>query len=232
MKIIEFKNVEKSFNDKKVINTLSFSINKNEIVALIGTNGAGKTTTIRLILGIIKPDNGIIKRFTKSVGAQLQATPFFEGFSVEDNLKFFSTFYQSDISDTKIDNILKNYNLSSVKTTPASKLSLGQQKRLAISITTLHDPEFIILDEPSSGLDPSGQKDVQNMIRELKRNGKSILFSSHDMLEVRNTADKILIMDQGKLLERGTPEDLLEKYGVLDLEELFYLLTKKENTYV
>ncbi|RAN76334.1 ABC transporter, partial [Bacillus sp. SRB_28] len=102
MKLIEFTNVEKSFKGRKVINDLSFSINSNEVVALAGTNGAGKTTTIRMILGISQPDSGVIKRWTKNfnekVGAQLQATPFFEGFNVEDNLKLFGTFYQSDMT--------------------------------------------------------------------------------------------------------------------------------------
>ncbi|MEH7026132.1 ABC transporter ATP-binding protein [Bacillus wiedmannii] len=236
MKLIEFTNVEKSFKGRKVINNLSFSINSNEVVALVGTNGAGKTTTIRMLLGISQPDSGVIKRWTKDfnekVGAQLQATPFFEGFNVEDNLKLFGTFYQSDMTNETMEKILKNYNLADAKSTLASKLSLGQQKRLAISITTLHDPEFVILDEPSAGLDPSGQRDIQNMIRQLKSRGKSVLFSSHDMLEVRNTADRIMIMDQGTLLEDGAPEFLLNKYDVLDLEELFYRLTKKENLYV
>ncbi|MEO1771896.1 ABC transporter ATP-binding protein [Candidatus Enterococcus ferrettii] len=236
MKLIEFMNVEKSFNGRKVIHNLSFSINHNEIIALVGTNGAGKTTTIRMLLGISQPDTGIVKHwskdFNKNFGAQLQTTPFFEGFSVEENLELFAIFYQVKITKEKMDNILKNYNLSNVKTTLASKLSLGQQKRLAISITTMHNPKLVILDEPSSGLDPSGQRDVQNMIRNLKVNGKSVLFSSHDMLEVRNTADRVLIMDQGELLESGSPKDLLIKYGVPDLEELLCQLTYKENNYV
>ena len=129
-------------------------------------------------------------------------------------------------------NILNKYNLIDVKNTLASKLSLGQQKRLAIGITTLHDPEFVILDEPSAGLDPEAQRNVQKLILQLKRRGKSVLFSSHDMLEVRNIADRIIIMDQGSLLESGEPESLLHKYDVFNLEELFYEVTKKERGYV
>ncbi len=132
-----------------------------------------------------------------------------------------------------MDEVLKRYRLLDAKKTFASKLSLGQQKRLAIIITTLHNPEFVILDEPSAGLDPSGQRDVQNMIHSLKRQGKSILFSSHDMLEVKNTADRVLVMDKGTLLENGKPLELLEKYKAKDLEELFnILINKEENQYV
>ncbi len=236
MKLIEFSNVDKSFKARKVIDNLSFSIKENEVVALVGSNGAGKTTAIRMLLGISRPDKGVIKRcmkdFKNKVGAQLQATPFFEGFNVEDNLKMFATFYQSKMGIVKLDRILEEYELLDVKKTLASKLSLGQQKRLAIIITTLHDPEFVILDEPSAGLDPGGQRNIQKMIHQLKSQGKSVLFSSHDMLEVRNTADRVLIMNQGTLMEDGAPETLLDKYGVSDLEKLFYQLTKKESRYV
>lgn len=236
MKLIEFRNVDKSFKGRKVIRDLSFTINSNEIVALVGTNGAGKTTTIRMILGINRPDKGSIKYctkdFNKKVGVQLQTTPFFEGFTVEENLKLFGTFYQCEMTNKVMQNILNKYNLIDVKNTLASKLSLGQQKRLAIGITTLHDPEFVILDEPSAGLDPEAQRNVQKLILQLKRRGKSVLFSSHDMLEVRNIADRIIIMDQGSLLESGEPESLLHKYDVFNLEELFYEVTKKERGYV
>lgn len=236
MKLIEFRNVDKSFKGRKVISDLSFTINSNEIVALVGTNGAGKTTTIRMILGINRPDKGSIeyctKNFNKKVGVQLQTTPFFEGFTVEENLKLFGTFYQCEMTNKVMQNILNKYNLMDVKNTLASKLSLGQQKRLAIGITTLHDPEFVILDEPSAGLDPEAQRNVQKLILQLKKRGKSVLFSSHDMLEVRNIADRIIIMDQGSLLESGEPESLLHKYDVFDLEELFYEVTKKERGYV
>lgn len=236
MKLIEFINVNKTFKGKKVINQLNFNINENEVIALVGTNGAGKTTTIRMLLGISQPDSGIIHRWTEDfsakTGVQLQSTPFFEGYTVIENLKMFGTFYQVELDDKKIDEILRDFHLEDTKNIVASKLSLGQQKRLAISITTLHDPELIILDEPSAGLDPSGQKDVQRMIQRLKSQGKTILFSSHDMLEVRNVADRIFIMHEGNLLEEGAPEALLNKYGVKDLEELFYQLTRKEELYV
>ncbi|MFA9456455.1 ABC transporter ATP-binding protein [Halalkalibacter sp. AB-rgal2] len=236
MKLIELKHVEKRFKGRKIIKDINFSIHSNEVVALVGTNGAGKTTTIRMILGITSPDHGEVfrwtKDFNKKVGVQLQATPFFEGFNVVDNLKLFSTFYQSPLANEELDAILTRYQLFDAKTTNASKLSLGQQKRLAISITTLHNPDFVILDEPSAGLDPSGQREVQNMIHRLKQQGKSILFSSHDMLEVKNTADRVLVMDDGRLLENGKPLELLGKYDATDLEELFYILTRKENPYV
>lgn len=235
MKLIEFNNIGKYFKKREVIKKLSFSINKNEVVGLIGTNGAGKTTTIRMILGLSKPDSGEIiygnKNQKPKIGVQLQSTPFFEGFTVEENLKLFATFQNLNMTNGDIQTTLENFSLVEEKRALASKLSLGQQKRLALCVATIHDPELVILDEPSAGLDPSGQRAIQKMVLQLKNKGKTILFSSHDMLEVRNIADRIMIMDRGVLLEEGTPDELIEKYDVNNLEEVFYKSTGKENEY-
>lgn len=231
--LINFCDVSKEYQSNEVIKHLSFAINRNEVVALVGTNGAGKTTTIKLLLGIIQPTSGKIERWIENykhkIGVQFQTTPFFEEYNVEENFKLFSTFNGVHNTDLEVSKILSKYNLKDCRETLASKLSLGQQKRLALSLTTLHNPELIILDEPSAGLDPSGQKSIQDMILALKKEGKSVLFSSHDMLEVKNTADKIVLMDRGKLMVSGKPYDLLKEYKVKNLEELFYKLTNKEN---
>ncbi|MGM0216623.1 ABC transporter ATP-binding protein [Enterococcus sp. AZ109] len=236
MNLIKFENVTKLLKKRKIVQDIHFAINQNEVIALVGTNGAGKTTTIRMLLGITQPEEGKITRwsseFNKQIGVQLQSTPFFEGYTVLENLKLFRTFYAATLSNQKLVEILESYHLADASETVATKLSLGQQKRLALAITTLHDPELIILDEPSAGLDPGGQREVQQMIKQLKKAGKTILFSSHDMLEVRNIADRIIIMDQGRILTDGAPEKLLAEYQVQDLEELFYLVTAKEQNYV
>ncbi|EMC13834.1 ABC transporter ATP-binding protein [Streptococcus mutans] len=237
MALIEFYQVTKQFKERKIIKNMNFKIKENEIVALLGKNGAGKTTTIRLLLGIINPDRGNIisgiSDFNKKVGAQLQTTPFFEALDIIDNLKLFATFYGVTLSENEIEKLLKERNLYEARKTKAAKLSLGQQKRLAIIITTIHQPDLVILDEPSAGLDPSGQRDVQNMIQRLKQEGKSVLFASHDMLEVKNTADRVLFLHEGTILESGSPNELIEKYQVANLEELFYGLTvNKENANV
>ncbi|MGT2907224.1 ABC transporter ATP-binding protein [Streptococcus dentiloxodontae] len=215
---------------------MNFKIKENEIVALLGKNGAGKTTTIRLLLGIIKPDQGKISYgmpdFNKRIGAQLQTTPFFEALNIIDNLKLFATFYDVSLSKNDIEKLLKEHNLYEARKTKAAKLSLGQQKRLTIIITTIHQPDLVILDEPSAGLDPSGQRDVQQMIQRLKQEGKSVLFASHDMIEIKNTADRVMLLHEGRILESGAPDELMTKYHVTNLEELFYTLTNKEADYV
>lgn len=229
-KLISACNLTKYYKDCCVVDAINFEIEEGETIALIGSNGAGKTTTIGMLLGIIAQDAGTIHYWTpnykKEIGTQLQSTPFFEGFSVEDNIKLFAAFYNVVLSNKMIEAKLASFDLLHVKNTPAIKLSLGQQKRLAIVVTTLHNPKLVILDEPSAGLDLRGQKDIQSMLKSLKEKGVAVLFASHDMLEVSNIADRIIMMNKGKIVAFGTHHDLLAEYHTQNLEDLFLKLTK------
>ncbi|WP_369436084.1 ABC transporter ATP-binding protein [Lysinibacillus fusiformis] len=229
-KLISACHLTKNYRERPIVDNISLEIEEGETIALIGSNGAGKTTTISMLLGILPQDSGTIAYWTtdykKEIGTQLQSTPFFEGYTVEDNLKLFAAFYNVDLTNKMIDERLASFDLLQAKKTPAIKLSMGQQKRLAILVTTLHNPRLVILDEPSAGLDPRGQKEIQNMIKNLKENGVAVLFSSHDMLEVTKVADRIIIMNQGKIIANGSPDHLLEQYHAQNLEDLFFELTK------
>lgn len=229
-KLISANQLTKCYKTNCVVNHINFDIEEGEIVALIGSNGAGKTTTISMLLGIVPQDSGTIEYwkfdFKKEIGTQLQSTPFFEGYTVEDNIKLFAAFYGVSLSSNAMDEKLATFDLLQVKKTSAIKLSLGQQKRLAIIVTTLHNPKLVILDEPSAGLDPKGQKEIQQIIKGLKEQGVTVLFSSHDMLEVMNVADRILMMHQGNIIANGSISHLMEKYQTHHLEDLFFELTK------
>ncbi|MEB2298608.1 ABC transporter ATP-binding protein [Lysinibacillus xylanilyticus] len=229
-KLISASQLMKSYKTRCVVDHIDVEIKVGEIVALVGTNGAGKTTTIGMLLGIIPQDSGTIKYWTsdykKEIGTQLQTTPFFEGYSVEDNVKLFAAFYGVSLTKILIDEKLAAFDLLQVKKMPAIKLSLGQQKRLAIIVTTLHNPKLVILDEPSAGLDPRGQREIQQIMKRLKESGVAVLFSSHDMLEVMNVADRVLMMHYGKIIANGSPDSLMEHYQTQNLEELFFELTK------
>lgn len=229
-RLISGSQLTKSYKARCVVDHINVDIKEGEVIALVGTNGAGKTTTIGMLLGIIPQDSGTIEYWTsdykKEIGTQLQSTPFFEGYSVEDNVKLFAAFYGISLSKKLIDEKLEAFDLLQVKKTPAIKLSLGQQKRLAIIVTTLHNPKLVILDEPSAGLDPRGQREIQQIIKRLKDSGVTVLFSSHDMLEVTNVADRVLIMHHGKIMANGSPDGLMEYHQTQNLEELFFELTK------
>ncbi|MEI0843719.1 ABC transporter ATP-binding protein [Brachyspira pilosicoli] len=225
--LISAKNIEKKFNKNIILKDVSLDINKGEVIALVGPNGSGKTTLINILLGILKADSGELKinieDYKKHIGLQLQSTPFFEGYNVKDNILMFSALYDIKMSDEEIESILNKYNLN--PKTPAIKLSGGEQKKLAIMIATMQNPDLLIFDEPTSSLDPRERYNIKNMILELAKNNKTILFTSHDLEEVEDIASKIVFLYKGDILEKGSKEELLKKYNFDSLEKVYLHIT-------
>ncbi|KLI26307.1 ABC transporter ATP-binding protein [Brachyspira hyodysenteriae] len=225
--LISANNIKKSFNKRLILKNVDFNINKGEVVAIVGSNGSGKTTLINILLGILKPDCGETKinidNYKKHIGIQLQSTPFFEGYSVRDNILMFSALYDMKISDEEIENITKKYGLD--QKTLAIKLSGGEQKKLAIMIATMQNPSLLIFDEPTASLDPRERYNVKNMILELVKEDKTILFTSHDLEEVEDIASRIVFLYKGEILESGTKDELLKKYNFDSLEKVYLHIT-------
>lgn len=225
--LISAKNIEKKFNKNIILKDVSLDINKGEVIALVGPNGSGKTTLINILLGILKADSGELKinieNYKKHIGLQLQSTPFFEGYNVKDNILMFSALYDIKMSDEEIESILNKYSLNSK--TPAIKLSGGEQKKLAIMIATMQNPDLLIFDEPTASLDPRERYNIKNMILELAKNNKTILFTSHDLEEVEDIASKIVFLYKGEILEKGSKEELLNKYNFDSLEKVYLHIT-------
>ncbi|ACN84812.1 ABC transporter ATP-binding protein [Brachyspira hyodysenteriae] len=225
--LISANNIKKSFNKRLILKNVDFNINKGEVVAIVGPNGSGKTTLINILLGILKPDCGETKinidNYKKHIGIQLQSTPFFEGYSVRDNILMFSALYDMKISDEEIENITKKYGLD--QKTLAIKLSGGEQKKLAIMIATMQNPSLLIFDEPTASLDPRERYNVKNMILELVKEDKTILFTSHDLEEVEDIASRIVFLYKGEILESGTKDELLKKYNFDSLEKVYLHIT-------
>lgn len=225
--LISAKNIEKKFNKNIILKDVSLDINKGEVIALVGPNGSGKTTLINILLGILKADSGELKinieDYKKHIGLQLQSTPFFEGYNVKDNILMFSALYDIKMSDEEIESILNKYNLN--PKTPAIKLSGGEQKKLAIMIATMQNPDLLIFDEPTASLDPRERYNIKNMILELAKNNKTILFTSHDLEEVEDIASKIVFLYKGEILEKGSKEELLKKYNFDSLEKVYLHIT-------
>ncbi len=227
--LIEAKGLVKRFGNREVVKGIDIEIRPGEVLALIGTNGAGKSTTMSMLLGILKPDEGQVTRWREDyrshLGVQLQSTPFFEGYTAEENLQLFAALYNLKLTKSQLEEELEKCGLLEARKTPAIKMSLGQQKRLAIAVTNIHKPELIVLDEPTAGLDPRARHEIRTMIRKLANEKVSVLFSSHDMEEVSRTADRLILMHSGKIVAQGIPEELLKQNQVENLEELYLKLT-------
>ncbi|WP_017473729.1 ABC transporter ATP-binding protein [Amphibacillus jilinensis] len=228
MILIEASQLTKNYRDHQVIKCLNLKIEKGKTIALIGPNGAGKSTSIGLLLGLITPTSGTVRHwcenFKAKVGVQLQATPFFEGFTVEENLQLFASFYHIKLDQVQLEEKLKAFDLLAMRKKIATHLSIGQQKRLAIAVTTLHSPELVVLDEPTAGLDPQAQKKIRDMLQDLKEQGMTVMFSSHDMAEVTKIADRVIFLNRGEVIAQGAPADLLRAHKVDNLEALFFQL--------
>lgn len=218
----------KRYGSRTVVNGIDLEVREKEVVAVIGPNGAGKSTTFDLILGLKRKDAGSVTYwcgdYKAKVGVQLQTTPFFPGLSALDNLKLFAAFQKRKLSAEEGVRILELCGLREVARTEASRLSGGQQKRLAIALALVHDPKLLFLDEPTAALDPRARREIRELIRRLAERGSSVVFTSHDMEEVGKLADRIVLIRGGRIVAEGTPEELLARHAAANLEELYLKL--------
>ena len=234
--LIHAVGIEKSYRNKKVVHGIDFAIQENDILAVIGPNGAGKSTTLEMLIGLRNADNGEIhywdQTFKEKMGVQLQAVPFFPNLSAFENLKLFAAFYKNKISNDQLTSVLNMCGLKDVRKTDASKLSGGQQKRLAIAIACIHDPQLIFLDEPTAALDPRARQEIHALMREMHQNGKTVVFTSHDMDEVEKLATRVVLINNGVVIAKGEPKQLCMEQNVMKLEELYLKLTREVEEYV
>lgn len=229
--LIQAQGLVKRYRGREVVQGIDLEIRQGEILAVIGPNGAGKSTTLSMLLGIVKPDCGSVaywrEDYRSRIGVQLQTTPFFEGYSAEENLRLFGALYGVKLSRSELKAKLAACGLSEAGRVPAAKLSLGQQKRLAIAVTAVHRPDLIVLDEPAAGLDPRAGREIRSLIADLAAEGRTVVFSSHDMEEVERLAGRVVLIDRGRIAAQGRPADLLEEHGLIDMESLYLRLTER-----
>lgn len=210
-KLLECQNLYKSFGKKQILKDVSFEIDEGDILAFIGPNGSGKTTTIKLILGLQNIDKGkvtingfdIEKDFVKSiekVGAIVENPDTYMYLTGWQNLKLTANLYK-DVSDEKIKEIVKLVELEGRINDKVSKYSLGMRQRLGIARALINEPNVLILDEPTNGLDPEGIKDLRNLLKKLAKEGLGILISSHNLAELESFCNKVLIIDNGTIIE-------------------------------
>lgn len=210
-KLLECQNLYKSFGKKQILKDVSFEIDEGDILAFIGPNGSGKTTTIKLILGLQNIDKGkvtingfdIEKDFVKSiekVGAIVENPDTYMYLTGWQNLKLTANLYK-DVSDEKIKEIVKLVDLEGRINDKVSKYSLGMRQRLGIARALINEPNVLILDEPTNGLDPEGIKDLRILLKKLAKEGMGILISSHNLAELESFCNKVLIIDNGTIIE-------------------------------
>jgi ABC-2 type transport system ATP-binding protein len=203
---IEVDHLIKNYGQNSVIKEISFSINKGEVFALLGTNGAGKTTTLECIEGLRKYQNGSIS-IDGSFGVQLQSSSLPENTKAIEAFTLFSKWNKS-----KVDlSIFESLGLLEIRNKQYAQMSTGQKRRLHLALALIGNPDIILLDEPTAGLDVEGKVALHDQIKKLKSMGKTILLSSHDMAEVESLCDRIAILKNGKIVFIGTSRELTSK---------------------
>lgn len=220
--IIEVKNLTKQFKEVTAVNNLSFTVNTGDVYGFLGQNAAGKSTTIRMLLTLLKPTTGSIHIFNKNlhtnrekiltqIGAIIEKPDLYKYLTAFQNLSFFAKISGVKVSKNKIMEQLEMVGLSDRAHSKVKTFSQGMKQRLGIAVALIHDPELIILDEPTNGLDPQGIADVRNLIISLSKNfGKTVLVSSHLLTEIELIANRILIIDKGNKIVEGTSAELLD----------------------
>lgn len=217
MEIIKTDSLTKRFGSTVAVDTISFHINQGEIYGFLGLNGAGKTTLIRMLLGMIKPDNGTISIFGKQLSKKsnqwkdigyLVETPYsYPNLSVYENLKVIYKLRQLN-NPKAIDDIIEKLKLTKYRNIKVNALSLGNQQRLGLAKALIHNPRLLILDEPINGLDPEGIVEIRELLLELSKNGSTIFLSSHILSEISKLANRIAIIHEGKLIKELTNQEL------------------------
>lgn len=219
--IIEASRLSKSFKHVQAVQDLSFSIQHGDIYGFLGQNGAGKSTTMRMLLGLIHPDAGSVKikgeAFTsnrphllKHIGAIIERPDMYGYLSAWDNLRIFARLSGMKIPETRLHELIELVSLKGREKDKVKTYSQGMKQRLGIAIALVHNPDLLILDEPTNGLDPQGIAEMRHLIINLSKNyGKTILLSSHLLYEIEQMATRMIIIHQGKKIVEGSVADLL-----------------------
>jgi len=228
---ISVKNLKKSYHDQPALNDLSFTVEKGDFFGFLGPNGAGKTTTIRILTGILNLDNGEItvagflhkerEKIAQIIGVVPESRGMYEWMTAREYLDFFGRLYRIPPSKrkSKSDSLLKQFDLFSNKK-KIGEYSRGMRQRLSLAKALINNPQILFLDEPTLGLDPQGQEDIQNLLLELNKNGITIFLSSHLLHEVSYLCSRIAIINEGKLVAEGSLDELHQKTS---LQESYFI---------
>ena len=237
---LEIINLEKTYKDKKAVNNISFKVNQNEIIGILGPNGCGKTTTIGMILGLLKPSKGKIlingieieKRRVEILDKLNFISPYIElpkKLTVQQNLIVYGKLYNVKKLNEKIDYLSDKLKLSEMLNKITGELSSGQKNRVSLAKSIINDPKVLLLDEPTASLDPETGDYVRSFLEEYQKEKKaSIVLASHNMSEVERLCSSVLMMNNGSIIDYGSPKELIKKHGRENMEEVFLKLNRDQ----
>ena len=237
--VLTVESLTKYYGGAAAVDGISFEVARNEIVGLLGPNGAGKTTTINMVLGVLEPTSGSIRVEGIDVAANrskaLECTNFAAVYAplpgnltVYQNLRIFGMIYSVKNLSNRIQQLLREFELERFRDVKSGVLSSGEQTRLCLAKAMLNEPHLLLLDEPTASLDPATAQDIRVKIREFvyKRNC-GVLWTSHNMYEVEDVCDRVLLLSRGRILLEGDPKALPREHGKDSLEELFIAVARE-----
>ena len=241
--LVEVKNLRKKYASKEAVKGISFNIKENEILGLLGPNGCGKTTTIGMLLGLLKPTAGEIKidnmNFEKNRIDILSKINFISPYielpkklTVKQNLIVYGKLYNIKNLEHQIQYLTEKLRLEELLNRITGELSSGQKNRASLAKALINKPKVLFLDEPTASLDPEVGDFIRGFIETYKQENKiSILLASHNMNEVNRLCKSVLMMNNGQIIDQGSPESLITKHGRKNLEEVFLKLSRSENEF-
>ncbi len=217
---IEAQDLTKQYGSLKAVDRLNLTVEQGEIFGLLGPNGAGKSTSVECMEGIRQPDAGTIKilglpirehaaELRLRVGVQLQSTGLLPKLTVRETIELYRSFYPQPLPTSKL---MALVGVEGKATARVQQLSGGQKQRLTLALALVNDPELLFLDEPTTALDPQARRSIWELIADLKRQGKTVLLTTHYMEEAERLCDRVAIMDAGRIMELGTPQELINRY--------------------
>ena len=239
---LKVQNLVKKFNSIIAVNDISFEIEKNTTLGLLGPNGCGKTTSIGMMLGLITPTSGEIyindtflepKNRIELLSFMNFASPYIElpkKLTVKQNLEVYARLYGVVEIDKRVDEMVEDLNIKSFLYKKTGELSSGQKNRVSLAKSLINKPKLLFLDEPTASLDPDVGDFVREYIEKYKKNNElTILLASHNMKEVERLCDRVIMMKEGEIVDRGTCQSLIDKHGRNNLEDTFLKLARNKN---
>jgi len=239
---ISVKDLTKQYKNVLAVDGISFTVKKGSITALLGGNGAGKTTTIAMLLGTLQPTSGsihmlgidMLKNRYRALERMNFSSPYVDlprKLTVRQNLRVYGKLYNVKNLEDRINRMAEELDLKEFIDRPVGKLSAGQQTRVALSKALINKPELLLLDEPTASLDPDTADRLRGYLDDFrKEHGTTFLMASHNMKEVERLCDDVIMMKKGKVVDEGTPKELIKRYGRKDLEEVFLDIARNTGT--